>query len=174
MLNEKNEIIENQIIEFNNQDVIEFRITKSILEYSNDSELVYNALLHWRWSQVERKRRGLFKSYFKGLDLSTTEEYSILVYIQLNPNTHLGEIKNYLKMEKSTVSESIKRGINKNWIEEKVMEGDRRKFVYKLTNSGNEFLIDAHEQMSKLNAIFFKDLRETASQQLLEILLQLK
>ncbi len=153
-------------------DITEHRITQSILEFSNDPELVYQALLHWRWSQFERKRRSLLRSKFKNIDLTTTEEYSILVFIQLNPKTFLGEISEYLSMEKSTISEFIKRCIKKEWITETSMESDRRKYSYTLTPKGNESLAAAHIQMSELNSELFNKLNSDESQQLLELLIK--
>jgi DNA-binding MarR family transcriptional regulator len=148
----------------------EFKITKHILDYSNEPENSYSAILHWRWSQFERIRRSLVRLELKDLPFSNTEEYSVLVFISFNDSPTSTDITSYLKMEKSTVSEFIKRCISKQLILEIKDEKDKRKIHYVLTTFGKQTLDSAHQKMANVNRRIFGLLDDNQKQNLLELL----
>lgn len=149
---------------------IDFQITNNILDFNNDIEDTYSAILHWRWSQFERIRRSLVRLEFKDLPFSNTEEYSILVFISLNDAPTATDITFYLKLEKSTVSEFIKRCQSKKLITEIRDKTDKRKIHYTLTENGKFTLNQAHNKMSIINKRIFGLLDTKQKQLLLELL----
>lgn len=151
----------------------EQKITKSILEHTNDYNITYSALLHWRWSQFERLRRSKIRLEFRDLTITNTEEYSILVYVDLNLSPTLTDITNYLNMEKSTVSEFMKRCIRKELISEKQSKEDKRKRYYTLTKLGKEVLLESHVKMEKVNQQLFNLLNKEEKQDMLKLLVKL-
>lgn len=148
----------------------DFQITNHILDFSKEPESTYEAILHWRWSQFERIRRSLVRLELKELPFSNTEEYAVLVFINLNEHPTSTDITSYLKMGKSTVSEFIKRCISKNLILEIRDEVDKRKIHYALTDDGKLFLHKAHEKMAIVNKKLFGLLEDNQKQHLLELL----
>lgn len=151
----------------------EQKITKSILEHTNDYNITYSALLHWRWSQFERLRRSKIRLEFRDLTITNTEEYSILVYVDLNLSPTLTDITNYLNMEKSTVSEFMKRCIRKELISEEQSNEDKRKRYYTLTKLGKEVLLESHVKMEKVNQQLFNLLNKEEKQDMLKLLVKL-
>lgn len=151
----------------------EIKITQSIIEQTDDYETAYSALIHWRWSQYERFRRSIVRSEFKESLITNTEEYSILVFIDLNRSPTLTEIANYLAMEKSTVSEFIKRCINRQLVLQVQCNEDRRKRFYTLTKIGKEVLTTSHNHMKIVNKRFVSSLKKDEKQVFLEILVKL-
>lgn len=151
----------------------EQKITKSILEHTNDYNITYSALLHWRWSQFERLRRSKIRLEFRDLTITNTEEYSILVYVDLNLSPTLTDITNYLNMEKSTVSEFMKRCIRKELISEEQSKEDKRKRYYTLTKLGKEVLLESHVKMEKVNQQLFNLLNKEEKQDMLKLLVKL-
>lgn len=151
----------------------EQKITKSILEHTNDYHITYSALIHWRWSQFERLRRSKIRLEFRDLTITNTEEYSILVYVDLNLSPTLTDITNYLNMEKSTVSEFMKRCIRKELITEEHSKEDKRKRYYTLTKLGKEVLLESHVKMEKVNEQLFNSLNKDEKQEMLKLLVKL-
>jgi DNA-binding MarR family transcriptional regulator len=151
----------------------EHKITQSILEHTNDYDVTYSALIHWRWSQFERLRRSIIRVEFRDLLITNTEEYSILVYIDLNSLPTLTDVANYLTMEKSTVSEFIKRCMNKELIKEEQSTKDKRKRFYSLTEKGKEVLLQCHVRMQTINDRLFSSLNKDEKQDVLKLLVRL-
>lgn len=152
---------------------IDKEIKNSIFKNTKNEEDALLALVHWRWSQFERKRRSVIRQTFKALDITNTEEYSILVYIDLTQTPTSSEISHYLAMEKSTVSEFIKRCILRGLILEKQSENDKRKRFYSLTKSGKLMLNKAHAFMNSINKELFKIFTKEERQKILNMLLKL-
>lgn len=155
-------------------DSLDHKITNSILDHSPTNETAYDALLHWRWSQIERKRRSLIRQEFKDLAITNTEEYSILVFISHTRTPIASNIATYLTMEKSTVSEFIKRCLTRNLIAEEQSPKDKRKKFYRLTEYGIHVLWQAHQRMEIINGKLFSSLSKKEKQFLLQTLVNLK
>lgn len=152
---------------------IEQKITRSILEVTKDSEAACNAQLHWRWSQFERKRRTIVRQEFKELLITNTEEYSILVYISHKEQASAIDITRYLTMEKSTVSEFIKRCISKKLIVEIQSQVDKRKKHYLLTELGKRILEQANQRIEAVNKQLFDSISNEEKQFLINVLIKL-
>jgi DNA-binding MarR family transcriptional regulator len=153
---------------------LDHKITNSILGHTPTNESAYDALLHWRWSQMERKRRSIIRQEFKDLAITNTEEYSILVFISLSPTPSASDITGYLTMEKSTVSEFIKRCLTRDLITEEQSPKDKRKKFYRLTEHGVRVLWQAHQRMEIINKKLFSPLSKKEKQSLLQTLVNLK
>lgn len=154
--------------------LIDQKITDSILAHVQEPDLALNALLHWRWSQLERMRRNIIRQAFKDLAISNTEEYSILVFISHMDMPGASDITAYLTMEKSTVSEFIKRCMARNLLVEEQRNLDKRRRFYRLTELGFKVLYQAHERMESINNQIFNFISEQEKQDLLQILVKLK
>lgn len=113
------------------------------------------------------------RSEFKEFLITNTEEYSILVFIDLNQSPTLTDVARYLAMEKSTVSEFIKRSINRELILEVPCKEDKRRRFFTLTKKGKEVLITAHNRMKTINEYMVGTLKKEEKQVLLEILVKL-
>lgn len=152
---------------------IDIQIINSIKQYTSSPENAQSAIIHWRWSQFERKRRAVIRREFKGLAITNTEEYSVLVFIShtVNPSAH--EITDYLSMERSTVSEFIKRCVRRDLICELQSTTDKRKKTYHLTPLGEQTIVKAHERMERVSASLFSSLAHEEQKSLLILLGQL-
>lgn len=153
---------------------IDYQITNSILDKTENTVTALQSILHWRWSQIERKRRNMIRHAFNDLLISNTEEYSILVFISHTDSPNHSDIKNYLNLEKSSVSEFIKRCIDRQLVLEEQNKVDKRKKMYKLTKVGSQTLELAHGRMESISKIMFETLSSDERKFLLEILMKLK
>lgn len=153
---------------------VDYAITNSILKKTESNESAIQAILHWRWSQIERQRRSLIRNAFNDINISNTEEYSILVFISHMDKPSPTDIKNYLNLEKSTVSEFIRRCIERDFVIEEENEKDKRRKQYKLTKKGIKTLNLAHIRMESISKIMFEKLSKEEHQVLLELLIKMK
>lgn len=134
------------------------KIKDKILNHTDNQSLADLAIIHWKWSQIERIRRSLIRNAFRGLPISNTEEYAMLVVIELQGKVGPKEIADYLNMEKSTISEFVKRCISHNIIKEGKHEKDKRRVYLELTPEGQRVIEQAHAIMSEINENIFGSL----------------
>lgn len=126
-----------------------------ILKYAEESDQAKTAVIHWFWSNVERRRKLIFRQIFDGTELSTIEEYALLNLISLEPIVTLTKATNYLFLERSTTSEMLKRFQKKGFISSKNDEQDKRVKYYRLTSEGKKVIEQANILMLNMNQKLF-------------------
>lgn len=126
-----------------------------IIKYATQSDQAKTAVIHWFWSNIERRRKLIFRQIFDGTELSTIEEYALLNLISLEPVVTLTKASNYLFLERSTTSEILKRFQNKGFILSKSDEQDKRVKYYRLTEQGKLAIDQANHLMLKMNEKLF-------------------
>lgn len=126
-----------------------------ILKYAEESDQAKTAVIHWFWSNVERRRKLIFRQIFDGTELSTIEEYALLNLISLEPIVTLTKATNYLFLERSTTSEMLKRFQKKSFISSKNDEQDKRVKYYSLTSEGKKVIEQANILMLNMNQKLF-------------------
>lgn len=126
-----------------------------ILKYAEESDQAKTAVIHWFWSNVERRRKLIFRQIFDGTELSTIEEYALLNLISLEPIVTLTKATNYLFLERSTTSEMLKRFQKKGFISSKNDEQDKRVKYYSLTSEGKKVIEQANILMLNMNQKLF-------------------
>lgn len=126
-----------------------------ILKYAEESDQAKTAVIHWFWSNVERRRKLIFRQIFDGIELSTIEEYALLNLISLEPIVTLTKATNYLFLERSTTSEMLKRFQKKGFISSKNDEQDKRVKYYSLTSEGKKVIEQANILMLNMNQKLF-------------------
>ena len=131
-----------------------------ILKFSSDSEETKHALMHWFWGNIERRRRILFKQYFKDFPFTTLDEYALLNLISINHKITLTKATTYLYLERSTTSEMLKRFCLKSITTMNFDTIDKRIKYFSLTSSGIEMVKEANKKMIELNAYLFKDIEQ--------------
>lgn len=126
-----------------------------IIKYATQSDQAKTAVIHWFWSNIERRRKLIFRQIFDGTELSTIEEYALLNLISLEPVVTLTKASNYLFLERSTTSEILKRFQYKGFILSKSDEQDKRVKYYRLTDHGKLAIDQANHLMLKMNQKLF-------------------
>ncbi len=134
-----------------------------ILNFADDSEEAKQAVIHWFWGNIERRRRILFKYYFKDFPFTTLDEYAVLNFISINRKITLTQASSYLYLERSTTSEMFKRFCAKSIT---IMDSDpadgRIKF-YSLSETGVQMVSEANVKMKEMNASLFQNLEDNSA-----------
>lgn len=133
-----------------------------ILNFTSDSEETKQALIHWFWGNIERRRRILFKFYFKDFPFTTMDEYALLNFISINEHVTLTRASSYLYLERSTTSEMFKRFCAKSITKVDTDPTDGRIKYYSLTDSGAQIVKDANQKMKEMNSYLFQNLADNA------------
>lgn len=133
-----------------------------ILNFASDSDETKQALIHWFWGNIERRRRIMFKQYFKDFPFTTLDEYALLNFISINNQITLTQASSYLYLERSTTSEMFKRFCSKSITKMDNDQVDGRIKYYSLTENGAQVVKDANEKMKEMNASLFQDLADNA------------
>lgn len=115
---------------------------------------------HWRWSVFERRRKQKVKKALGPLELASTEDYSLLVYIDVTTDPTVTGASQYLHAEPSTISEAVKRLRSKGYLKMAPNKSDERSQVVSLTAKGSKALAQAHEIMKGINYEVFGQLTE--------------
>jgi len=128
---------------------------QDILKYAEQSDDTKDAVIHWFWSNIERRRKLIFRQYFEQTDFTTIEEYGLLNLIALETNVTLTKATKYLFLERSTTSEIIKRFERKTWIKIEPSQNDKRVKYFQLTKQGETAIVEANQIMLRMNNYIF-------------------
>lgn len=131
---------------------------QDILKYAEQSDDTKDAVIHWFWSNIERRRKMIFRQYFEQTEFTTIEEYGLLNLIALEPNVTLTKATKYLYLERSTTSEIIKRFERKKWIKIEPSLNDKRVKYFQLTKLGESAIVEANQIMLRMNNYIFGEL----------------
>lgn len=131
---------------------------QDILKYAEQSDVTKDAVIHWFWSNIERRRKMIFRQYFEQTDFTTIEEYGLLNLIALEANVTLTKATKYLFLERSTTSEIIKRFERKKLIKIEPSPNDKRVKYFKLTKQGETVIVEANQIMLRMNNYIFGEL----------------
>lgn len=145
---------------FNIELFMEENFIADILNYAQKSEQAKTAVIHWFWSNIERRRKLIFRQIFEGTELSTIEEYALLNLISLEPVVTLTKATNYLFLERSTTSEILKRFQKKGFISCESDQKDKRVKYFHLTDKGKELIVQANKLMLNMNHKLFESLAD--------------
>jgi len=131
-----------------------------MLNFSSENKETKQAIIHWFWGNVERRRRILFKHYFIHFPFSTLDEYALLNLISIKSKITLTQASMYLFQKRSTTSEMFKRFCAKGITIMKFDEIDRRIKFYSLSKEGVKIIHDANLKMKEMNAFLFEHLQD--------------
>lgn len=134
-----------------------------ILNFASNSDSAKQALIHWFWGNIERRRRILFKQYFKDFPFVTMDEYALLNFISINDKITLTQASSYLFLERSTTSEMFKRFCAKSITIMHSDSADGRIKYYSLTENGTKMVSKANDKMQEMNAYLFRNLNDNAN-----------
>lgn len=116
-----------------------------------DYEDAQNAEISMLWGQIDNYRALIFKHILKSLDLNGIDEYTLLLYVDVNAQPSKKDYVKASKLEPTTCFEMIKRLQRKGFLTEAENKEDRRSTILKITHEGKTVLEDAKMKLNRIN-----------------------